>query len=91
MTHDELPEGYEPTNTIEVISGSGRKYEQTRSMTHYELPYVAMIEDLNKLIRKQMKAIDSVPGLHKDEIGWCLICSYPYPCKTIQAIEKELQ
>ena len=60
-------------------------------MTHDELPYIAIIEDLNKLIRKQMKAIDAVMELHKDENGWCLICNYPYPCSTIQAIEKELK
>jgi len=52
--------------------------------------YLAIIKDLNKLIRKQMKAIDTVMELHKDENGWCLVCNYPYPCKTIQAIEKEL-
>ena len=59
-------------------------------MTNDELPYIAIIEDLNKLIRKQMKTIDSVMNLHKDENDWCLICNYPYPCPTIQAIEKEL-
>ena len=59
-------------------------------MTQDELPYIAIIEDLNKLIRKQMKAIDTVMELHKDENGWCLVCNYPYPCPTIQAIEKEL-
>jgi len=52
--------------------------------------YLAIIKDLNKLIRKQMKAIDTVMELHKDENDWCLVCNYPYPCKTIQAIEKEL-
>jgi hypothetical protein len=57
-------------------------------MTHDEL--LAIIKDLNKLIRKQMKVIDTVMELHKDENGWCLICNYPYPCPTIQAIEKEL-
>ena len=59
-------------------------------MTHDELPYIAIIEDLNKLIRKQMRVIDSVMELHKDENGWCLVCNYPCPCPTIQAIEKEL-
>jgi hypothetical protein len=57
-------------------------------MTYEE--WLAIIKDLNKLIRKQMKAIDAVMNLHKYENNWCLICSYPYPCKTIQAIEKEL-
>jgi hypothetical protein len=57
-------------------------------MTHDEL--LAIVKDLNKLIRKQMKVIDTVMELHKDENGWCLICNYPYPCPTIQAIEKEL-
>jgi hypothetical protein len=36
-------------------------------------------------------ALRAVIELHKDENGWCLICNYPYPCPTIQAIEKELQ
>ena len=60
-------------------------------MTHEKLPYLAIVKDLNKLIRKQMKAIDAIMDLHKDENGWCLICNYPYPCSTIQAIEKELK
>ena len=34
MTHDELPKGYKPTNTIVIIAGAGRKHEQTRLMTH---------------------------------------------------------
>jgi hypothetical protein len=70
-------------------------------MTHDELPYIAIIEDLNKLIRKQMKAIDEVMKLHKpQEITlpngeWgtnCILCDgFDYPCETIQAIEKELR
>ena len=52
---------------------------------------LAVAKDLNKLVRKQMKAINAVMELHKDKNGWCLICNYPYPCPTIQAIEKELQ
>ena len=52
---------------------------------------LAVVKDSNKLIRKQMKAIDTVMKLHKDENGWCLICNYPYPCSTIQVIEKELK
>ncbi len=39
-------------------------------MTHDELPYIAIIEDLNKLIRKQMKAIDAVMKLHKPVMQW---------------------
>jgi len=35
-----------------------------------ELPYIAIIEDLNKLIRKQMKAIDAVMKLHKPVMQW---------------------
>ena len=31
MTHDGLPEGYKPTNTVEVVAGAGRKYEQISS------------------------------------------------------------
>lgn len=75
-------------------------------MTHDELPYIAIIEDLNKLIRKQIKAIDAVMELHKPETGWedgvelddhhCSCDPYNeydmgYPCDTIQAIEKELK
>jgi predicted deacylase len=52
---------------------------------------LAVIKDLNKLIRKQIKAIDIVMDLHKDENGWCLICNYPYPCKTIQDVEEQLK
>jgi len=51
---------------------------------------IAVVKDLNRLIRKQMKAIDAVMDLHKDENGWCLVCNYPYPCSTIQAMQKEL-
>ncbi len=66
-------------------------------MTHDELPYIAIIEDLNKLIRKQMKAIDVVMELHKPEeqdhkqYEKCWNCNLIYPCPTIQAIEKELK
>jgi hypothetical protein len=73
-------------------------------MTHEELPYIAIIKDLNKLIRKQMKAIDAVMDLHKpipsdryeDNGFYCGECdTYNetpdyYPCPTIEAIEKEL-
>ena len=71
-------------------------------MTHDELPYIAIIEDLNKLIRKQMKAIDAVMALHKpmsDREPYCNECRgvhqgevdvVLYPCSTIQTIEKEL-
>lgn len=69
-------------------------------MTHDELPYAAMIKDLNKLIRKQMKAINTVMQLHRPQDitlrngEWginCIECDgLSYPCPTIQAIEKEL-
>jgi hypothetical protein len=58
-------------------------------MTHDE--WLAIVKDLNKLIRKQMKALDAVMKLHKDKNGWCLICNYPYPCKTIQDVEERLK
>lgn len=62
-------------------------------MTHDELPYIAIIEDLNKLIRKQMKAINAVMELHKHDL-WAEECKHcdngSYPCDTIQVIEKEL-
>ena len=72
-------------------------------MTHDELVDIAIVKDLNKLIRKQMKAIDAVFELHKSvqsymfEDSACSHCSSEedrveilYPCPTIQAIEKEL-
>ena len=37
-------------------------------MTYEE--WLAIIEDLNKLIRKQMKAIDAVVELHKPVMQW---------------------
>jgi hypothetical protein len=64
-----------------------------KSVTHDELPYIAIIEDLNKLIRKEMKAINAVMELHKfDQWGEeCKHCDNgSYPCETIKAIEKEL-
>ena len=70
-------------------------------MTHDELPYLSIIEDLNKLIRKQMKVIDAVVELHKPQDitlpdgEWgnnCHICDgWEYPCPTIKSIEKELK
>ena len=36
MTPDELPKGYKPTNTIDIIAGAGRKHKQTRLITHGE-------------------------------------------------------
>ena len=46
-------------------------------MTHEELPYIAIIEDLNELIRKQMKAINALMYLARphgyestDEMYW---------------------
>lgn len=74
-------------------------------MTHDELVDIAIVKDLNKLIRKQMKAIDAVFELHKPfmydgrmgKYQRCSGCSSEeewlgniYPCETIQAIEKEL-
>jgi hypothetical protein len=72
-------------------------------MTHDE--WLAIVKDLNKLVRKQMKAIDAVMELHKPISSWVydeLVenhhCSCDewneydmgYPCETIQAIEKKL-
>ena len=69
-------------------------------MTHDELVDIAIVKDLNKLILKQMKAIDAVVELHKpittpNNFSYCPECQYGhargvYPCPTIQAIEKEL-
>jgi len=39
-------------------------------MTHDELVDIAIVKDLNKLIRKQMKAIDAVFELHKPVMKW---------------------
>jgi len=57
---------------------------------------ISVVQDLNKLIRKQMKAIELVMGLHHKHVGgaeksiYCYNCQQKYPCTTIQAIEKEL-
>lgn len=59
---------------------------------------IAVVTDLNKLIRKQMKAISAIIELHtpqnKHEVEFglakCNGCYLSYPCDTIQAIEKEL-
>ena len=65
-------------------------------MTHDELVDIAIVKDLNKLIRKQMKAIDTIFELHRPEAQEhgqyekCWNCNLLYPCPTIQAIEKEL-
>lgn len=69
-------------------------------MTHDELVDIAIVKDLNKLIRKQMKAIDAVFELHKPSecshgIG-CLECggmecATGYPCPTIQKIVENLE
>lgn len=70
-------------------------------MTHDELRVdISIVKDMNKLIRKQMKAIDAIFQLHKqklDDVGRpvCSECTINlswkhYPCLTIQAIEKEL-
>lgn len=58
--------------------------------------YLAVIKDLNKLIRKQMKAIDALMELHHKHVAgsgdvYCYNCQQKYPCLTIQAIEKELE
>ena len=98
MTHDELPEGYKPTNTVEVVAGAGRKYEQTRSMTHEELlARVKLWDDYAKggYTPAVFQALRAVVELHKkDWISWSdgsgCECGDPYPCPTIQAIEKEL-
>lgn len=69
-------------------------------MSHDELVDNAIVKDLNKLIRKQMKAIETIFELHKPT-GWfedtgyadqeCVHCDNGfYPCPTIQAIEKKL-
>ena len=64
-------------------------------MTHDESSmYLAVIKDLNKLIRKQAKAIDALMELHRPDHsirGYrCNLDDEFYPCPTIQVIEKEL-
>lgn len=62
-------------------------------MTHDELIDVAIVKDLNKLIRKQMKIIDAVIKLHRagnGEASRCEACCLGFDCPTIQAIVKEL-
>ena len=57
-------------------------------MTHEEL--LKDIDDQEFAYDNLANALRAVVELHKDNNGWCLICNYPYPCSTIQAIEKEL-
>ena len=70
-------------------------------MTHAELRVdVSVVKDMNKLIRKQMKAINAIFELHKPKLDYvgrplcseCLIGNSwrHYPCPTIEAIQKEL-
>jgi hypothetical protein len=69
-------------------------------MTHNELQVdIAIVKDLNKLIRKQMKAIDAVFELHRPleliSSSMCLECSsdeqtVAYPCPTINVMKTEL-
>lgn len=45
---------------------------------------------------KPLQALRAVVELHKPNDDWCNECSIslvfiPYPCRTIQAIEKELR
>ena len=58
---------------------------------------IAVVKDLNKLIRKQMETLNAIMDLHKSrkDESVCIHCSktgfwISYPCPTIQAIEKEL-
>ncbi len=58
-------------------------------MTHDEL--LSICDNYSfKDSAEPVKVLRAVVELHKDNNGWCLICNYPYPCSTIQAIEKEL-
>jgi hypothetical protein len=70
-------------------------------MTHEEL--LGTINSLNfmgsRTLETPYKALRAVVELHKpNDFGNCRACGLPptstllvYPCKTIQAIEKELQ
>jgi hypothetical protein len=60
-------------------------------MTHDEL--LAKIESFNKITTEGMerRALRAVVELHKpDDDSFCGICTWSFPCPTIQAIEKEL-
>ena len=60
---------------------------------------IAVVKDLNNLVRKQMKAIDAVMELHSPleliSSSMCLECSsdeqtVAYPCPTINVMKMEL-
>lgn len=74
-------------------------------MTHEELRVdIGVVNGINSLLRKNMKAIDAIFELHKSiNDDWfntdgmiCKECTREeytvvYPCPTIEAIKKELQ
>ena len=59
---------------------------------------IAVVKESNKLLTKQMKALDALIELHKRKVEpeWspfkdsCKECNRTYPCKTLQVIEKVL-
>ena len=70
-------------------------------MTHKELlakidEKIESVESMSLIIAVSWRALHAVVKLHKpNEEGFCSACfvsvvHFPYPCPTIQAIEKEL-
>ena len=59
---------------------------------------ITVVKEANKLLTKQMKALDAVFELHKKKLepelspfkDSCKECRKPYPCRTLQVIEKVL-
>jgi hypothetical protein len=99
----EVPKGYKPTNTVEVIAGAGKKYEQTTPTSRHFLLEQIDNAELGWFYGWMKDALRAVVELHKpdpDYETFCLECERPlmgqiglsieYPCPTIQAIEKEL-
>ena len=80
MTHDELLTKLNPVITVANIT---KQYHALRAVVELHKPY------------------DSKDTPHELAMGWCKGCSIeysikeyasqPYPCLTIQAIEKELK
>lgn len=61
-------------------------------MTHEELLTKIKDDEVLEYFRAY-PALLAVVELHKPRSGvvdWCEWCQHPYPCPTIQAIEKEL-
>jgi hypothetical protein len=68
-------------------------------MTHDELLVLldeVITDDVHHLATQTAQALRAVVELHEPYEDWCSECSLsvvqiPYPCRTIQTIEKELE